>query len=65
MDGAPGNCHALRADRLGQFALSLWGSYRLVFEPNHNPIPRLPDGGIDRAVVTRIRILEVVDYHGD
>lgn len=64
MDGVPGNCHALSADRDGQFAVYLWAQYRLVFEPNHEPIPRLDDGGIDRSSVTSVVITEVVDYHG-
>jgi plasmid maintenance system killer protein len=64
MDGVPGKCHPLRADRDGQFAVHLWGQYRLVFEPNHEPIPRLKDGGIDESSVTSIFITEVVDYHG-
>jgi proteic killer suppression protein len=65
MDGVPGHCHQLRADRHGEFAVDLWGAYRLVFEPDHDPLPRLPDGGLDRSLVTRIRIKEVVDYHGE
>lgn len=65
IEGVPGNCHQLHGDRAGQFAMSLWGSYRLIFEPDHNPIPRLPDGGFDRSLVTKILIREVVDYHGD
>jgi toxin HigB-1 len=65
MDGAPGRCHALTGDRVGAFAIALWGAGRLVFEPDHDPVPRLGDGGIDRAMVTRIRIVEVVDYHGE
>lgn len=64
MEGVPGNCHQLRADRGGQFAVHLWGSYRLIFEPDHDPVPRLDDGGIDRTKVTQIKIKEVVDYHG-
>jgi len=44
--------------------MSLWGSYRLVFVPD-DPIPTLADGGIDRSLVTKISITEVVDYHGD
>lgn len=64
MDGTPGNCHELRADRKGEFALYLWGSYRLVFEPVDEPLPTRPDGGIDRIRVTKIEIKEVVDYHG-
>ena len=65
MAGVPGNCHQLRADRAGQFALDLWGATRLVFKPDHDPVPRLADGGIDRAQVTAVVIMEVVDYHGD
>ena len=60
----PGNCHALSADRDGQFAVHLWGQYRLIFEPNDEPIPRLEDGGIDRSGVTSVVITEVADYHG-
>jgi hypothetical protein len=63
--GVPGRCHALGADRQGQFAISLWGSYRLVFVPDQNPIPTLPDGGIDLGRITKISITEVVNYHGD
>jgi toxin HigB-1 len=64
MDGVPGRCHPLRADRSGQFAVHLSGAYRLVFAPNHDPVPLLDDGGIDTSHVTRIVIAEVVDYHG-
>ena len=65
MDGVPGRCHPLHGDRDGEFAICLWGPYRLVFEPDHDPAPRLPDSGIDRTRVTRILIREVIDYHGD
>jgi plasmid maintenance system killer protein len=60
----PGNCHQLHADRSGEFAVSLWGQFRLIFVPDHDPIPTLDDGGIDWTKVTRIEIREVVDYHG-
>ena len=65
MDGVPGNCHQLPCDRSGDFAVHLWGSYRLIFEPDHDPVPGLDDGGIDKAKVTHITIKEVVDYHGN
>lgn len=64
MHGVPGNCHALTGDRKGHFAMNLDGGLRLVFEPDHDPLPSLPDGGLDRKDVTRIRVLEVVNYHG-
>ncbi len=64
MAGVPGNCHALTADRSGQFAVDLGGPYRLIFVPHHDPVPTLHSGGIDLALVTRISITEVADYHG-
>jgi toxin HigB-1 len=64
MAEVPGSCHQLSADRTQQFAVDLRGAYRLIFEPNHDPVPRLDDGGIDRSLVTKIVITEVVDYHG-
>jgi toxin HigB-1 len=62
--GVAGRCHALTGDRKGQYALNLWGAVRLVFEPANDPIPRKPDGGIDEQLVTAVRLLGVVDYHG-
>ena len=35
----------------------------LVFEPDHDPIPRMKDGGIDLQKVTAITILDVTEYH--
>lgn len=64
MHGVPGNCHRLRADLAGEFAVDLRGPYRLIFEPDHDPVPRLDDGGVDTASVTNIKIKEVADYHG-
>ena len=64
MEGVPGNCHQLTSDRAGEFAVTLWGPYRLVFAPANEPIPTLEGGGIDISAVTRIEIREVVNYHG-
>jgi toxin HigB-1 len=59
-----GSFHALTADLAGSFALALDGPYRLVFSPDHDPVPLLDDGGIDEAAVTRILISGVANYHG-
>lgn len=61
--GTPGRLHPLSGDRRGQYALDLRGATRLVFEPNDEPLPELPAGGIDESSVTAVRIIEVVDYH--
>lgn len=65
MSNAPGRCHALTVDRAGQYALHLWEPYRLVFEPSQPLLALRDDGSIDPKLVTSIRILEIVDYHGD
>ena len=59
----PDRRHQLSGDRYEQFAVDLAQPYRLVFEANHEPIPRKEDGGIDTERVTAITILDVVDYH--
>jgi len=60
----PGRCHQLKHDRAGQLAIDVRHPYRLIFEPAHEPTPQNDDGGLDWSLVTRIRILEVDDYHG-
>jgi len=58
-----GRPHPLTGDRQGQFALDLQGAVRLVFVPDHDPVPYFPDGGIDWAQVTRVTIVFIGDYH--
>ncbi len=59
----PERRHQLTGNRNGQFAVAVDPQYRLVFEPNHDPLPRRPDGGIDIDRVTAIVIVELTDYH--
>ena len=59
----PDRAHPLRGDREGQFAVDLVHPHRLVFEPNHEPLPPGEDGGMDAEQVTAIVIVEVTDYH--
>ena len=63
MNYLPGRCHELKGDHLGQLALDLDHPYRLIIEPDHDPIPRLADGGLDWAGVTAVCIIGVEDYH--
>lgn len=57
-------CHELRENRAGQLSVDLVGSYRLLFVPASEPIPRKPDGGLDWSRVTAVRIVGVEDTHG-
>jgi toxin HigB-1 len=55
--------HALDADMKGKFAVDLIQPFRLIFKPNHNPLPRGVDGALDLRRVTAITILDAKDYH--
>lgn len=59
----PDRCHSLTGSKKRQFAVDLKHPYRLVFAPNHEPVPQKYDGGIDLSKVTAILILNVEDYH--
>jgi proteic killer suppression protein len=56
-------CHELSQNRKGQLAVKLKHPKRLVFVPDHEPIPHKPDGGLDWKNITQITIIEIVDYH--
>ena len=59
----PHHRHELKGNRKGLFAVDLTGNYRLVFVPDHDPVPIRKDGGLDLEQITAIRILDVEDYH--
>ena len=56
-------CHELKGNRKGQLSVDLDHPYRLIFKPDHHPIPRKEDGGLDWGRVTEIVVIEVVDTH--
>ena len=55
--------HQLTGGQKRQFAIDLVQPYRLIFKPDHEPVPRKDDGGIDLNQVTAIKIIDVKDYH--
>ena len=59
----PSRRHKLTGARDGQFAVDLKHPWRLIFEPADDPLPLLEDGGLDLSAVTKIRIIDVTDYH--
>lgn len=64
--GPPYRRHQLGQDRDEQFAIDATknSGVRIVFVPDHDPVPRKVDGGIDLDKVTNIKIIEVGNvYH--
>lgn len=59
----PEKRHELEGDRKGTFAVWLKYPFRLVFEPYHNPLPKMPNGGLDLDRISSVMILSVEDYH--
>ena len=59
----PPRCHEMTGDRKGQLAVDLVQPYRLVFSPDHDPLPIREDGGLDWKLVTKIVVEEIVNYH--
>lgn len=58
-------CHELRGDRKGQVSVDLDGPYRLLFVPDHDPVPvnEAAGGGLDWSRVTAVVVVEVADTH--
>ena len=64
---APGTRpHALKGRRKGEWGITVQGGLRLIVSPL-NPAEdfTLEGGGIDWREITRIKILEVTDYHDE
>lgn len=57
------NCHPLKGDRNGEWAVDISGNYRMIFEIDQNPVPTKGNGEIETINVTDIRIIETTDYH--
>ncbi len=60
----PHRCHELTANLKGSLSLDLDHPYRLLFKPDHNPLPQREEGGLDWSKVTTIVITKVKDTHG-
>lgn len=56
-------CHELKGDLMGSIAVDLHGGWRIVFEPDHDPVPTKADGGLDWQGIDAILITNITDYH--
>lgn len=59
----PHRCHELTGNLKGQLSVDLDHPYRLLFQPNHEPLPMRTEGGIDWKLITNIEILGIKDTH--
>ena len=57
------NCHELKGNRKGIFAVDISGNWQLLFEPTCCTVPIKSDGSVDYQQIQSIKILEVKDYH--
>jgi len=55
--------HELSGKLKGTFAVDLEHPFRLLFTPNHDPVPMHEEGGIDLERVTSIQVESIEDYH--
>lgn len=61
----PEKCHELSGKEKGKFSVytAPKSGVRVVFVPDHDPVPKKDDGGMDLTAVTDILIWYVGDYH--
>jgi plasmid maintenance system killer protein len=59
----PDRRHQLTGNKKDHFAVDVKHPYRIVFKPDHDPIPKTGDNSIDLSMVTDIEIVAVEDYH--
>jgi plasmid maintenance system killer protein len=58
------NAHELTGDLKGRISLDLKHPKRMIVKPSNDPIPTLPDGGLDWTLITEIEIVCIGDTHG-
>ncbi len=58
------SCHEVSEGyRYNRMSVDLDHPYRLIFKPNHDPVPMRAEGGLDWSQVTAIIILAVENTH--
>ena len=55
--------HQLMRDRDEQISFDVAHPNRLIVEVNHDPVPRLSDGGLDWEAITSLMVVEISDTH--
>lgn len=56
-------CHELKGKLQGSLAVNLHDGLRVLFIPDHEPVPAKDDGGMDWTQINAILITDITDYH--
>jgi len=56
-------CHQLKGNHRDEWAVNISVNFRMIFQLDHDPIPRNENGDIIMAEIKCIKIIEVTDYH--
>lgn len=59
----PMSCHPLEGKQKGQLAITSKQPFRIIIQPDHDPLPLKADGSLDMSKVTQIKIMGVENYH--
>lgn len=59
----PARLHELTGNLKDHFSVDLVHPYRLLFVVDNDPLPRGPQGGVDRGAVTAILVVDIKDTH--
>jgi proteic killer suppression protein len=55
--------HPYSGARLGEWSIDIQENWRIIFKPDHDPIPLKEDGGVNLELITAIKIVSVEDPH--
>ncbi|MEY5034071.1 MAG: hypothetical protein RL447_449 [Bacteroidota bacterium] len=55
--------HPYKGNRKGEWSIDIQENWRICFEIDQDPVPRLEDGGVCLIKVTEIKIISVEDPH--
>lgn len=59
----PLRLHPYKGNRQGTWSIDIQENWRICFETNEEPIPKLKDGSVDLKNILNIKIISVEDPH--
>lgn len=56
-------CHQLKGSRQGQWAVTISGNFRMIFELTQHQLPNKENNSLNTDTITDIKIIGIEDYH--